>query len=229
MRVHWQPSVSVVMATRRPDLLEHAVGQVARQRGVESWSWCSPRTAGTPTRPGSASWPARVGLQVVPPPDDVLFGDVLNHAAEAAGGDVVLKMDDDDWYSPDFVADLLLARAYSGAELVGTPDDFYYLEDRDLTVRLGQPSEVYRGFVAGGTMLLDAGPCCARSAASAACTGTSTRSCSTPCAAPARRRTAPTGSATACGGRRPATPGTPTSTTSSPGGADLAGLPARLD
>ena len=64
-------------------------------------------------------------------------------------------MDDDDWYSPDFVADLLLARAYSGAELVGTPDDFYYLEDRDLTLRLGQPSEVYRRFVAGGTMLLD--------------------------------------------------------------------------
>ena len=75
----------------------------------------------------------------------------------AAGGDVVLKMDDDDWYAPDFVADLLLARAYSGAELVGMPDDYYYVEPRDLTVRLGQPSEVYRQFVAGGTMLLDRG------------------------------------------------------------------------
>jgi hypothetical protein len=66
----------------------------------------------------------------------------------------VLKMDDDDWYSPDFVADLLRARAYSGADLVGAPDDLYYLEDRDLTLRLGHPGEVYKGFVAGGTMLI---------------------------------------------------------------------------
>ena len=64
-------------------------------------------------------------------------------------------MDDDDWYSPDFVADLLRARAYSGADLVGAPDDLYYLEDRDLTLRLGHPGEVYKGFVAGGTMLMD--------------------------------------------------------------------------
>ena len=70
---------------------------------------------------------------------------------------MVLKMDDDDWYAPDFVADLLLARAYSGAELVGMPDDVYYLEPRDETVRLGQPSEVYRQFVAGGTLMVDRG------------------------------------------------------------------------
>jgi hypothetical protein len=145
------------MATRRADLLEHALGQVARQRGVE-------RLELVLAPHGFAADPAQVqelaggsvATQVVPQPEDVRFGDVLQAAAERAGGDVVLKMDDDDWYSPDFVGDLLLARAYSGAELVGMPDDWYYLEDRDLTVRLGQPSEVYRQFVAGGTMLVDA-------------------------------------------------------------------------
>ena len=40
---------------------------------------------------------------------DVLFGDVLRAATDAAAGDVVVKMDDDDWYGPDVVADLLAA------------------------------------------------------------------------------------------------------------------------
>ncbi len=64
-------------------------------------------------------------------------------------------MDDDDWYSPDAVADLLRARAYSGADLVGMPPEFHYLEERDLTVRRGHPSELYATFVAGGTMMVD--------------------------------------------------------------------------
>ncbi len=140
-----RPSVSVVMATRRPDLLDHAMAQVARQRGVPDLQLVL-ATHGFEADPP--------GVTVVPMPADAVFGDVLNAGVAAAEGEVVLKMDDDDWYSPDFVADLLRARAYSGADLVGAPDDLYYLEDRDLTVRLGHPGEVYKGFVAGGTMMI---------------------------------------------------------------------------
>ena len=73
----------------------------------------------------------------------------------AATGDLVLKMDDDDWYAPDFVADLLRARAYSGADLVGTADEFYYLAERDLTVQRRHPGERYSHWVAGGTLMVD--------------------------------------------------------------------------
>lgn len=139
-----RPSVSVVMATRRPDMLEHALDQVARQRGVDLQLVLA--THGFEAAPS--------GVTVVPMAADVVFGDVLNAAVAAAEGELVLKMDDDDWYAPDFVADLVRARAYSGADLVGVPDDLYYLEDRDLTLRLGHPSEVYKGFVAGGSMLM---------------------------------------------------------------------------
>ena len=37
------------------------------------------------------------------------------------------------------------------------PDDVYYVEPSDQTIRLGQPSEVYRQFVAGGTLMVDRG------------------------------------------------------------------------
>ena len=125
VRVAAQPAVSVVMATRRPDLLEHALGQVARQRGVEpARAGARPARLRARPRPGPRGSPrAPSTVQVVPQPDDAVFGDVLHAAAGAASGDVVLKMDDDDWYAPDVVADLLLARGYSGAELVGMPDD----------------------------------------------------------------------------------------------------------
>jgi hypothetical protein len=69
----------------------------------------------------------------------------------------VLKMDDDDWYSSDFVADLLLARAYSGAQMVGTPAEFHYLAEKDVTVRRGHKAELYAPFIAGGTMLVERG------------------------------------------------------------------------
>ena len=96
-------------------------------------------------------------LVVRPQDESVLFGDVLNAGVEAADGDLVLKMDDDDWYSSDFVADLLLARAYSGAEMVGTPAEFHYLVEKDVTVRRGHRAELYAPFVAGGTMLVERG------------------------------------------------------------------------
>jgi hypothetical protein len=150
-----QPSVSVVMATRRPELLDHALAQVARQRGVRRLELVLAPHGFDPD-------PARLAgsgldIRLAPQPEDVVFGDVLDAAAAVAEGDVVLKMDDDDWYAPDVVVDLLLARAYSGAELVGMPDDVYFLEPTDETVRLGQPSEVYRQFVAGGTLMVDRG------------------------------------------------------------------------
>jgi hypothetical protein len=156
VRVAAQPAVSVVMATRRPDLLEHAMGQIARQRGVERLELVLAPHGFEPDA-AQVRELAGVEVQVVPQPEDVIFGDVLDAAVRAASGDLVLKMDDDDWYAPDMVADLLLARGYSSAELVGMPDDVYYLEPTDETVRLGQPSEVYRQFVAGGTLMVDRG------------------------------------------------------------------------
>ena len=156
VRVSTQPSVSVVLATKRPEQLEFAVRQVAKQRGVESLELVlAPHGfVADPQRVRDLAGPG-VSIQVAAQPETTPFGDVLAGAASVAGGDVVLKMDDDDWYGPDVVADLLRARAYSGADLVGMPAEFHYLAPRRLTVKRGHPAEFYARFVAGGTMMVD--------------------------------------------------------------------------
>jgi glycosyltransferase involved in cell wall biosynthesis len=150
------PSVSVLLATRREDMLDFALAQVARQRGVDRLELVlAPHGFTVETERVQDAVGPGVSVQVLPHRSTTLFGDVLHAAARAAQGDVVLKMDDDDWYAPDVVADLLRARAWSGAELVGMPAELHYLAERDLTVKRGHAVEVYAQFVAGGTMLVD--------------------------------------------------------------------------
>ncbi|MBS44356.1 MAG: hypothetical protein CMH83_14560 [Nocardioides sp.] len=156
--VPW-PTVSVVLATRRPELLDHALAQVARQvlpagaPGLELV--LAPHGYDVEAARVRAAVGPSVTVQVVPSSEQTVFGTVLDRASSAASGDLVLKMDDDDWYAPEFVADLLRARACSGAALVGTPPEWHYLAGPDLTVRRGHTSEHHASFVAGGTMLVE--------------------------------------------------------------------------
>ncbi|MCR6033820.1 hypothetical protein GGQ22_20660 [Nocardioides sp. zg-579] len=148
-----QPSVSIVLATKRPDMLDHALRQVAKQRGVDRLELVLAPHGFDPD-PAAAQQRAGVPTTVLPQPPEAAFGDVLTSASRAAAGELVLKMDDDDWYGPDFVADLLRARAWSGADVVGTPAEQHYLAPLDLTVTRGHRAEAWTRFVAGGTILL---------------------------------------------------------------------------
>ncbi len=151
-----QPSVSVVLASKRPEMLDFAFAQVARQCGVDRLELVlAPHGFDVDPARVQEAVGATVAVQVLPQPPDALFGDVLQAATVAARGALVLKMDDDDWYAPDVVVDLLRARAYSGADLVGMPLEFHYVDPVRTTVQKGHPSEFYARFIAGGTMLID--------------------------------------------------------------------------
>ena len=153
------PTVSVLLATRRPAMLGHALAQVARQRlalpgaaievVVAPHGWDADETEITAALP-------RTPYVVRPVAADAPLGAVLQEATDAASGDVLLKLDDDDWYGPDVVTDLLLARRYSGATLVGMPAELVRVVPADATVRRKGPSENFGPLVAGGTMLIGA-------------------------------------------------------------------------
>jgi hypothetical protein len=146
--------VSILLATRRPEMLEHALAQVARQRGAEIELVLAAH--GFEPDPGRVrELLGPLPFELVPRPVETLFGRVLAEASAVASGQVLLKMDDDDWYGPEVVADLLRARAQSGAPVVGSAAEYVYLTDRDVTVRQHFPAERYTNFVAGGTLMID--------------------------------------------------------------------------
>jgi hypothetical protein len=83
------------------------------------------------------------------------LGEVLTVASSLASGELITKIDDDDFYGPEHVWDLVTARMFSGAQLVGKALDNIYLAGEDVTVfRPTYAAEKYAKFVAGGTMLI---------------------------------------------------------------------------
>ena len=155
------PAVSVLLTTRRPHLLAAALANVARQ----SWPRLELLLAlhgegfadGDPVvRAFGPDFPHPVRL--LRPDAGLPLGSVLNAASEAAAGTLLAKMDDDDFYGPDHILDLVLAHGYSGAELVGKCPATVYLAGPDLTVRCRRsPGEARSRAVTGGAMLIARG------------------------------------------------------------------------
>jgi len=151
------PMVSVVLSTRRESWLEHGIAQVARQN-------YEPRELvvclhGDEFAPGTSDrvrslYPGR--CQVIRVDGELTLGDALNAGVETANGELVTKMDDDDYYSTEHLWDLVLALEYSGADLVGKAAEFVYLEEIDVTLR--QISQDVDTRMAGGGMMAVRGP-----------------------------------------------------------------------
>ncbi|MFB4280997.1 MULTISPECIES: glycosyltransferase [unclassified Nonomuraea] len=150
------PLTSVLLATRRTDMVSFALEQVARQRDARLEVILALHGVPKGHPDVAAAIAAYDGpLTVFEADRQDVFGEVLNLAAAKASGSFLLKMDDDDWYGPDFLADLLLAHSYSGAQVVGTVPEFVYLSSIDVTVHRSQVTEQITSFVAGGTILVE--------------------------------------------------------------------------
>jgi hypothetical protein len=160
-----RPMVSVVLATRRESWLEHGIAQVVRQtyeprelivclHGDEFAPGTSERVRSLYERAGGAGECRALRVD-----GELTLGDALNAGVEAARGELVTKMDDDDYYSTEHLWDLVLALEYSGADLTGKGAEFVYLQWIDLTMRrfMGD-GESDHPRLAGGAMMARKSP-----------------------------------------------------------------------
>lgn len=95
-------------------------------------------------------------LTVVPMASEHTLGACLNAGLDAAAGQLVSKMDDDNLYAPEFIADLLRTYAQVDAEIVGKRAYYAYLAGPDcLLLRFGGQEHRYVDFVSGSALVID--------------------------------------------------------------------------
>ena len=147
------PTVSILLATRRPAFLERALANVARQDYPRLELVLALHGDGFDA-PSLKEFPLPV--RIVLGGADTVLGALLDQAAAVAEGTLVTKMDDDDLYGAAHVWDLVLAREYSGAELIAKGVETAYLAGRDVTVRygLGNSETFASRHLSGAAMLI---------------------------------------------------------------------------
>lgn len=150
------PAVSAVLLTNRDTYLAHAMEQISRLDypnlqvivGLHGFDLPAARLAELRELAGR-------GLEFISVAGSVPFGAAMQVASQRAEGELITKIDDDDYYGAAHVWDLVLARMYSGAQVVGKALDWIHLEGENRTVfRPVYDAEKYSFFVAGGTILI---------------------------------------------------------------------------
>lgn len=149
------PPVSVLLASRRPELVPGALRCIASQRSVDPEVMVALHVP-----PSQSIAPVEAAMDEVGLPGRVLrfepsvpLGGILNVIAERAAGSHVTKWDDDDLYGPHHLEDLVVASRHSGADLIGKRAEFIHFEGSgDTVMRTTGGAEKRAGNVAGATL-----------------------------------------------------------------------------
>jgi hypothetical protein len=151
-----RPGVTALVSTNRPHQVEHVLAALGAQQGVDLQ--VTLLTHGFEADHADLRARAKEAgverLELLSAPADVPLGACLNLLLEAADGDVVAKIDDDDLYGPQYLSDQLYALAYSGADVVGKQAHYMYLEGPDATIlRFADREHRYTDRVMGPTIV----------------------------------------------------------------------------
>lgn len=149
------PSVTAMVSTNRPHMVDHALQQVANQRDVQV-QFALLTHGFTVDHAELRAKAADLGVAnvvIVEGRDEWKLGDCLNELVRVADGEVLAKFDDDDYYGGAYLLDQLLALRVTGADMVGKQASYVHLGNTD-TVVLRNPEREHRWttFVAGPTL-----------------------------------------------------------------------------
>ena len=155
------PTVSVLLSTLRADDLSNVLDQLLAQTLATFDLVLGLHTielSASHKRQIAALNRRKVKVVVQKFTKDQTLGTILSTLASQSSGKYIAKMDDDDYYGPEHLRDLVDAALDTGAEVVGRAMNYVYLEPLQLTVRRFAPHgtqavELWSDWVCGGTIL----------------------------------------------------------------------------
>ena len=151
-----EASVTAVVPTKRPEQLSNVMAFTGRQ--VHADLELVLVTHGfVADRSDLELLAERHGVQrysVVPADPTLTLGACMNLGIAAADGRYVAKMDDDNWYGPHYVSDLVRAFSWTDAQVVGKWAHYVHLLGSNATLlRFSGDEHRYVELVQGGTIM----------------------------------------------------------------------------
>jgi hypothetical protein len=130
------PTASALVSTIRPTQLDHVFAAVGRQQDVDLELVLLTHGFEVERRELDRLREQHgvEHLTLLTAPKERQLGECLNDCVEAASGEVLSKMDDDDIYGDRYMPDLLYALQFSRADIVGKHAHYMYLAGSDVTV-----------------------------------------------------------------------------------------------
>ena len=148
-----RPTVSVVISTCRPRNVTHALENFARQSYQEKELLLVLNNSSFDIDSIRAQARACPNVHVLQMEGQPTLGACLNRAVREASGAYIAKMDDDDHYGERYISDMMLAAAYSDAEILGKGAYFAYLEGPNkMALREVRADHQYTDMVAGASL-----------------------------------------------------------------------------
>ncbi len=151
-----RPPVSVLMPTMRPGNVARCIENFTKQTYENKELILILNNAEfdlDAVRRGADSIP---NLQVIYVEGRTTLGDCLNRGVEAASGQYVAKMDDDDYYGERYLSDGVLAASFSQADIVGKGLYFVYFAASDTTAlseHIPEHTLTSSGVTTGGALI----------------------------------------------------------------------------
>ena len=151
-----RPTVSALVPTIRPHLVENVFRTLAAQQDVQvELVLLTHGFTLTPERVKDLGETYGIkNVQLLAAGPEVSLGECLNRCVQASTAEVVAKMDDDDHYGPHYLSDQLYALEYSGADVVGKQAHYMHLRSSNAVIlRFGHREHRYTDFVMGPTIV----------------------------------------------------------------------------
>ncbi|AWM18667.1 glycosyltransferase [Bacillus inaquosorum] len=151
-----KPKVSIISSTQRSEYMENLYNNVRHQtyQNLELIVILNKNSM------NSEEWKQKFSslhfpVQILQVDENVSLGHCLNKAVERSTGEIIAKFDDDDYYAPHYLEDMLHSMDYSGSDIVGKSAHYVYLEERELLIlkKVGSGAERYSNFISGATLV----------------------------------------------------------------------------